>query len=83
MDKSITAAWARNTAEEIFGQKVEEQIKKCENAIKSAVSNNEFSCTIGFLLEERTKKELEERGFRLKKHSSNHPMENDYYEIIW
>lgn len=83
MDKSITADWARQTSEEIFGKKVEEQINKCENAIKNAVASNKFSCTVGLLLEERAKKELERRGFRLIKHNSNHPMESDYYEIHW
>ena len=83
MDKSITAEWARKKAEEIIGEKASEQISKCESAIKIAVSNNKFSCNIGILLEDRVVYELEQRGFKMIKHSSNRPMENDYYEIKW
>ncbi len=83
MNKAITAEWARNTAEKILGEKAEEQITKCEHAIKSAVSSNESYCTIGLPLEDRAIRELEERGFKLSKNQSDHQMDNSYYEISW
>ena len=43
MDKSITADWARQTSEEIFGEKVEKEITICETAIKKGVAENKFS----------------------------------------
>lgn len=82
MDKSITATWARKTAEEIYGKKVEDQISKCENAIKSAVNSNKFSCQVYMSLESATQKELGSRGFKIEM-VNGRPMDDSFYEISW
>lgn len=82
MDKSITATWARKTAEEIYGKKVENQIIKCENAIKNAVASNKFSCSVYMSLESAAQKELRSRGFKIQI-MNGRPMDDTFYEISW
>lgn len=79
----ITAEWARNTANSVLSEKVQNQILQCEDSIKAAVKKNEMSCNMFFTLESLTKKELIKRGFEVEFQKGYDQRDSDYTIIKW
>ena len=65
INENITAEWARKTANEILGEKVKEEIKRCLSSIEMAVKNNKMQVDVYQYVEELTKKDLINRGFKI------------------
>ena len=78
----ITAEWARKQATIVLSDKVLYQIEACEKAIKTAVTRNDFSCSVGIYLHELTVKELQSRGFKIDKQIGDE-REGSYTNITW
>jgi len=79
----ITAAWARETATEVLGEKVKKQIDQCEDAIQAAVKQNKMDCSVSIYADQLVIKELNSRGFTVKKHDAINQRETDYLTISW
>ena len=80
-EHKVTAKWARETANDILGKKVLNEIEKCENTIRAAVKKNEMSCNIFIILDNLTKKEFTARGFEIEYHKRHEQQDSSYYEI--
>jgi len=81
MDIGITAEWAKKTANEIHGAKVEAQLTKCGVDIRNAVSQNKFETNVSVYADPLTIKELESRGFVVKQ--TDDQRDGSYLEISW
>ena len=81
-NKEITAEWARKTAENILGEKIEKEINMCLDSIKNAVKLNNFSTTVTAYINDLTKQELEKRGFKVVKYTGDQ-RDGSYSSITW
>lgn len=82
MDTKITAQWARETAESNLSDKCQAELKECERHIKDAISQNNMSTTIyGLYGLQRTIKELESRGFKVRQ--DNTQIDGSSLTIAW
>jgi len=77
----ITAEWARRTAETQLGIKSTEELKKCFDAIKKAVSENKMSTTLYFYASKPCLEELHERGFQA--YAKSDQREGSWTTISW
>jgi hypothetical protein len=66
-EQNITAEWARKQATTILGERINEQLKICLEAIKQAVAKNQMSTSVGIYAHDLTLEELRKRGFTVKK----------------
>ena len=80
----INAAWAHNIAATQLGELATKQLNECLVKIKEMASKNKFEATV-FSLEDINKKELENRGFKVKYYEgdSRDQRERSYYTISW
>ena len=83
MDSSITAEWARKRSNELLGDKVTQELLKCEIAIKNAVKRNEMSCNVSMYAHTKTIQELNKRGFKVTQNNGIDQRETDYLTITW
>ena len=77
----INAKWARSQSEKILGERVQNELNKCEQAIKNACTRNEFSCWVGLYAHEKTINELSNRGFKVKQHDDQR--DGSSLQISW
>jgi len=82
-NKDITAQWARETSQEVLGNKVNEQVLKCLSAIKIAVEQNKLSTDVTLWAEPLTIKELQKRGFVVVNHEEHSQRDPSYVSINW
>ena len=80
-NKDVDAKWARETATAILGEKVQEQLNKCLNTIRSAVTRNEMSTSISMYADNLTIQELTKRGFKVKQEDDQR--DGSYLQISW
>jgi hypothetical protein len=80
-NKDVTAKWARETATAILGEKVQEQINRCLNSVRGAVSRNEMSISINVYADNLTIQELSKRGFKVKQEDDQR--DGPYLIISW
>lgn len=81
MKEEITAEWARKTAENILGEKIQKQIEVCLDAIQRAVKTNQMACSVGIYADALVVKDLNKRGFKVEQ--SNDQREGSYLTISW
>ena len=81
-NNEITAEWARKTAQSILGEKLEKELNNCLDNIKRAVKENKFSTSVGFYIDDLTKRELEKRGFNVTKYTGDQ-RDGSYTTITW
>lgn len=81
MREQITAEWAKKTAESILGEKIQNQIGVCLDAIENAVRQNKMSCSIGIYANAFVIKELNKRGFSVKQYDDQ--LDGTYLTISW
>ncbi len=84
-EKLINAEWARKTATAILGDRIQAQVSKCLKAIASAVQQNKMSVEVTMEIDDLTKKDLQNRGFKISKCQSD-PRDNinqTSYLISW
>lgn len=82
----INAEWARKNTQTVIGERVKEEIKFCEEAIKKAVADNKTEAYVGKgLLDSITLRELANRGFVVNYQQGDFrdPREHSYYVIKW
>ncbi len=83
MDKqNITADWARKQATTILGEKVNEEINICLNAIEQAVAKNQMSTSVGICVHDLTIEDLRKRGFIVKEYDGGQ-RDDSYTSISW
>jgi len=80
-NEQVTAKWAREMAQGLLGEKIKTQLDKCLTAITDAVTRNELSTSVGCTIHPLTEKELEKRGFTIKKMSDQR--EGSFVIISW
>jgi len=80
-ENEITADWARRTAETQLGIKSVEELRKCFDAIKKAVSENKMSTTVYFYASRPCIEELYKRGFQATANSDQR--EGSWTTISW
>lgn len=72
MREEITADWAKKTANSVLNVKVQDQINKVLNDIELSVKNNRFTTNVQLDLHELTIANIRERGFEIKKNTTNY-----------
>jgi hypothetical protein len=83
MDKqNITAEWARKQATTILGEKINQEINICLNAIEQAVVKNQMSTSVGIYVHDLTLEDLRKRGFTVKKYDGDQ-RDGSYTSISW
>lgn len=81
MDIGITAEWAKKTANEIHGAKVNAELIQCGSNIRNAVSQNKLETNVSIYADKLTIKELENRGFVVKQYDDQR--EGSWINISW
>ena len=83
MDKqNITAEWARKQATTILGEKINQEINICLNAIEQAVAKYQMSTSVGIYVHDLTLEDLCKRGFTVKKYDGDQ-RDGSYTSISW
>jgi hypothetical protein len=72
MREEITADWAKKTANSVLNDKIKGQINIVLNDIEQSVKNNRFTTNIQLDLHELTIADIRERGFEIKKNTTNY-----------
>ena len=82
--KDINAAWANKVATTQLGEIALNQLNNILKSIQEAATKNKFTINV-FALEDINKKELENRGFKVKYHEGDFrdQRETSYYTINW
>lgn len=78
----ITAEWARKTASEKIGIKVQAQIDNALQTVAKAVERNDFYSTFQGPLDDIAKQELSKRGFKIEYVTGDY-RDPSYYMIKW
>ncbi len=81
--ETITAEWARKTAQGVLSAKVEQQINQCLNNIEDAVKRNDMACDVNVYPHELVITDLNKRGFKTRMVDSPDPREQTYLHITW
>lgn len=84
-NEEITAAWARQQATAVMGEKVLKEVNDCIEQIKKAVIKNEMSINVFKSIDELTEAELHRRGFKIRKIEADFrdPRDSSYIIISW
>lgn len=83
-NKEVTAEWANKIATTKLGMIAEKQLQELFSKIRTAATSNKFNISCA-TLEDIAKKELENRGFKIKWYDGDQrdPRDCGYFTISW
>lgn len=81
----ITAEWARKTADTVLGTEANKQLETCFKRIGEEAKKNKRNVSVGLIINNVAKKELENRGFSVTVIPGDHrdQRESEYITISW